>query len=634
MFSILSINLSSLRNTIFKITKKINMNIKIALFATLFLPLFFASIYSQDKGGAQTERYQLAQSYENAGNYEEAGRLYKELFDEQKNNVQFFESYLKAYKELHKYSELIDDVKLFIEKHPQIKYRSVLAELFWKIGDNDKANAEWEDIIADNIKNPEAYEIISYAQMGLRQYDKAIVTLLTGRKNIAVKGLFADQLSRYYAMTRDFKNGIEEVLLLEADPELRGYAQSRLYGFLENTPAIAYIDQRLNKEIEKNPNNYELYQLLLWYYRTTKREDKAFDVCILIDQMRKAAGREIYYFADQARYDGDYEIAIKAYNHILNMGSASPYRSTAYYGLTRSLEARALDNDSIKMDEMKMIVDSYIKMAKDFAANSQSDESLLRAANLQYKYLNKTDDAVKILQNLTQKAKTTDIKSKASLKLGEIYLAENNLSKAKDEFRNVLTKYINLDIADANQAQYNLAMLEYYIGNLDSAKVMFDKLSLDSKSQVANDALEYSGLITENKPNAKAMDVFRNAELLVQQNKPLEAAEKFIAVSDAASKANIGEKALVNAANIYEEAKQKPKAIEIWKRLAEEYPQGIYSDLVYYNIANYNSEIKNYDEAMKYYKKLLVVYPRSIYLEDARKKARALRDEKKVTGAE
>lgn len=608
------------------------MNIKIALFTALFLPLFFTSLFSQNKGSAQTERFQLAQSYENAGDYEESGRLYKELFDEQKSNVQYFESYLRAYKALHKYSELIEDVKTFIEKHPQIKYRSVLAELYWKIGDNQKANDEWDKIIADNIKNPEAYEVISYDQMGLRQYEKAISTLVTGRKNIGVKGIFADPLSRYYAMTGDYKNGIEEVLFLEADPKLRGYAQSRLYSYLEITSAIEYIDNRLKKEIDKNPNDYELYQLLLWYYRTTNREDKAFDVCVIIDQLRKASGREIYYFADQARYDGDYEIAIKAYNYILNMGSGSPYRSTAYYGLTRSLEARALESDSIKLDEMKMIVDSYLKMAKDFAANPQSDESLLRAANLQYQYLNKTDDAIKILENLTAKAKTTDVKAKSSLKLGEIYLAENDLPKAKNEFRNVLSKYSNINPIDASQAQYNLAMLEYYIGDLDSAKVQFDKLGLDSKSQVANDALEYSGFITENKSHAPALDIYRNAELLVHQNKPLEAAEKFIAVAASAQKTNIGEKAIVNAANIYEEAKQKAKASEIWKRLAEEYPQGIYSDLVYYNIANYNSEIKNYDEAMKYYKKLLVVYPRSIYVEDARKKARALRDEKKVTG--
>lgn len=634
MCSIQSINLSSLINTIFKITKKINMNLKFAVFIALFLPLFFTSLYSQNNTSAERERYQLAQSYENSGNYEEAGRLYKELFYEQKSNVLYFDSYLRAYKELHKYSELIEDVKTFIEKHPLIKYRSVMAELYWKIGDNQKANDEWDKIIADNIKNPEAYETIAYDQMSLRQYDKAIATLVQGRKNMGVKGVFADQLSRYYALTGDFKNGIEEVLLLEADPNLRGYAQSRLYGFLENASAVEYFDIRLKKEVEKNPNDYELYKLLLWYYRTTNREDKAFDMCIIIDQLRKASGREIYYFADQARYDGEYEIAIKAYNYILNLGSASPYRSTAYYGLTRSLEARALESDSIKLDEMKMIVDSYLKMAKDFSANPQSDESLLRAANLQYKYLKKTDDAVKILQNLTAKAKITDIKTKASLKLGEIYLAENNLPKAKDEFRNVLTRYTNIDPADASQAQYNLAMLEYYIGDLDSAKVQFDILGLDPKSQVANDALEYSGFITENKSNSDAIDIYRKAELLIQQNKQLEAAEKFIAVAACAQKTNIGEKALVNAANIYEDDKQKPKAIEIWKRLAEEYPQGIYCDLVYYNIANYNSETKNYDEAMKYYKKLLVVYPRSIYVEDARKKARALRDEKKVTGAE
>jgi tetratricopeptide (TPR) repeat protein len=632
MFSIQLINLSSLRNTIFKITKKINMNIKIALFTALFLPLFFAPLFTQNKGGAEIERYQLAQSYENTGNYEEAGRLYKELFNEQKSNVQYFDSYLRAYKELHKYSELIEDVKTFIEKHPQIKYRSGLAELYWKIGENQKANDEWEKIIADNIKNPEAYETISYDQIGLRQYEKAIETLVKGRKNIGAYGIFAEQLSRYYALIGDFKNGIEEVLLLEADPNLRGYAQSRLYGYLGNAQAVTYFDNRLTKEIEKNSNNYELYQLMLWYYRSTNREDKAFDICVVIDKLRKASGREIYYFADQARYDGDYDIAIRAYNFIINMGTASPYRSTAFYGLTRSLEARAVESDSIKLDEMKIIVDSYLRMAKDFSANPQSDESLFRAANLEYMYLKKTDDAIKILQNLTSKARTTDIKTKASLKLGEIYIAQNDLPKAKDEFRNILTRYTNLEQVDADQARYNLAMLEYYIGNIDSAQVQFDKLGQDSKSSVANNALEYSGFITENKPNADALNLYRNAELLRMQNKSELAAEKFIAVSASAPKTNIGEKSLIKAANIYEDTKQKPRAFDIWQKSANEYPNGIYSDLVYYNIANYNAEIKNYDEAMKYYKKLLVVYPHSIYVEDARKKARALRDEKKVTG--
>jgi hypothetical protein len=140
------------------------------------------SLFSQQ---ATEQKFRLAQSYENNGNLENAGRLYQELHNDVPLSDKYFESYVRVFKSLNKYSELITDAKLQAKRKPLVKNFALVAELFWRIGETDSANIYWINSI-EKADQPLDFINISQSQVQVRQFEKVIESLLKGRSAFSI----------------------------------------------------------------------------------------------------------------------------------------------------------------------------------------------------------------------------------------------------------------------------------------------------------------------------------------------------------------------------------------------------------------------------------------------------------------
>ena len=79
-------------------------------------------------------------------------------------------------------------------------------------------------------------------------------------------------------------------------------------------------------------------------------------------------------------------------------------------------------------------------------------------------------------------------------------------------------------------------------------------------------------------------------------------------------------------ARIYTKLRNYDKAIELYERIVENYPEEIRADNALFEMASlYENQLGNPEKAMEYYEKIFVEYSGSTFSIEARKRYRKLR---------
>jgi len=579
-------------------------------------------IFSQN---AENEKLKLAQSYEKGGSFQDAARLYLDLYELHPNNDDYFLGYIRANKALNKYSDLIPFLEKHLETNQSVANYTLLGEMQWRAGKTVEANVSWEKALelAPNIMD--TYQEIGNSLIVLRQFEKAINIFLKGRKVLKSDNLYADALSQLYISIGDFKNGINEVFNQFEISKNLAMVQGRITALKQkqNLEAAKYIEQVLRKRAVSG--NIAYLQILAWYLRTIDNFEEAFAFYKQIDEELKTQGQEVYNFAVSSMQDGHYDIAIKAYNYVVDKGKSSPFSIKALFGLARSLEYKIEKDPKINSILIDDIIKRYRNIIKENPNTQYVDDCKLRIANLQLNQLNDNEAAITVLNDLLETTKNPKIASSASNLLADIYIITDRLDDADKIYKQVVTKYKKSVPEEYYDALFGIAEIEYYKGDADSALTHFTDLSMFSKTNVANDALEKVTIIEPNKGMVKALNLFAKAELKDRQKKSDEASKLFFEASQAADGTELAEMALMKAAKIENQLNRRANERVYLQKILDSNPETIYGDYSLYHIGKSYFEENNYELALTKFNELLSKFPRSIHSDDTRDKIRIIR---------
>lgn len=592
--------------------------IKILIIITIILN---SNLFSQN---INEQKYKLAKSFEDNGKFEESLRLYKEIFQIDSDNLKYFSGIVRSYKGQNKYSELLEFVLKHKNKFKSPEISILLGELYWRTGDNKEANKIWEETL-DEFKNPSAFLLLSKTQINLQLFNKAVETLKSGRRELKDNTLFSDELSKLYIATGNYQDGLDEIIYnLKVKGDI-AQSQGRLFALMTNENANQYINNKLNEITNKETENYYLQQLYSWFLRTTGNLDKALEVTVRLDNIRKSQGRQVLYFANNARDDGQYDIASKAYSIIINEIKNKKYIPTALYGLSRTLEMKLLSNEDFTEEDIKRIIASYEKIIDDYKGSQYSAQAYLRLASLNYYVLNNNDEAVKYIEMLREEHKSYDLLYEAMNLLGTIYTGKEKFDKAADAFKFTLKRTNKSELRD--EALYNLANIQFYKGNIDSSLVLYKELSSNNKSDYANDVLEKILLISSNKEVIKGLKMYGESEILQKAGKYDKAVQKLKNIAKEYPNDNIAQKSLKKAVQIlFEENKYNETILLIDESLVK-YPKIADKDYFYYIAGLTYRKLNKNEKSSDYLTKILVEFPKSIYLQEAREIIREIRKE-------
>jgi tetratricopeptide (TPR) repeat protein len=574
----------------------------------------------------------LAQSFEQAGDYDKAIMLFEEIYDLQPQNYQVFESLNRVYVQSKKYDSSVRIIEQRIKINPQdINLFGMLGTTYYLMGDEKKCYDTWEDGLKILPENQLQYRIISNYAIQRRAFDKALDFLKRGKAISQNPEMFSYDLANIYSLTMQFKEAAEEYcFILNIQPAQLSVVQDRILSYSNKHGALSQTI-----EVFENWNkgdNISFEYLLARLYIEEKSFDKAYHLYLEIDERQQNKGSELYNFAQLVFNEGEYHLATKVYEEIIKKYPESPYSSGSKLGHVKTLEAilekettaanplwkpfsEPIIADTIKTNT---VIESFLELTNVYPNSEIAFESYFRVGKIYFTKLNKLDKAKKYFERTIKDASMSRFAVESSEQLGEIFLIEGNLAKAKESFERIISNGRATE-ENRNYANYQIARINFFDGKLAAAKSKLSNIISNLKDNSANDAIELSLLLNTASSDSSNLLKFGEAEFLTEQKEFAEASEKYRKIAVDPNAFILHHISKLREAEVELAMDNLDRSIELLEKITEEAEKNIYADNALYLLGNiYHYAKKNYPKAIECYELLLAKFPNSLYKDESR----------------
>jgi tetratricopeptide (TPR) repeat protein len=590
----------------------------------------------------QATKFRLAQSYEQAGNFETAAKMYEELLAKDQSNYVYFDSVRRMYLQLKHYDDAIALIQQRLSMNPgDLPTRAILASTYYKTGNEKEAYAEWEKAIATNPDNSGVYRLVAQSMLENRLLDK--VAELYRRARVACKdpNLFTMDLAQLLATSMDYAGASAEFLLwLKQNPTQLSFLQSRMATYTNKEEGRAAAIEAVKNELRRD-DDPKLYELLGWVYLEGKNYADAFDAYRKLDKLTKAQGGQIYAFAERAFKERAFDAAAKAYLEAINAPVVVARLPYAKYGYANSLKEMSALSDTIvgvviagqlpateSQPQYAGAIGYFREIIKEYPRSEFSAKSYYQIGTIQFERFFDLDGAFASFENVEREFPGMNtIHYDVALKIGEVLTAKGDTARAAWRFRFVVNAP-NATPDQHDEASYRLAEIEYFGGKFQDAIQRLGEITLNLKADYANDALQLLSFLQENKTTGEAaLTYFARADFLAKQRKNTEAIPLFLNLIEKYPQALLTDDALMKVAVLQAQARLFVDAIKSYERLLSQFKESSISlDKAQFNIGEIHQfGMNDKAKAISAYERLLADFPQSILATVARKRIRELR---------
>lgn len=611
--------------------------------------LILSSITMQSVAQSNPNEKLAIQYYQN-GEYEKAQELFQDLFSQKQDSYIYF-YYYRTLLELKEYKELEKVVKKQQKTYPNFqRYTIDLGYVHEMAGDLKDATKVYEDAIKKVPNTENGYRELSNAFFSFAKRDYAEQVLMKGRKLLNNNKLFSRELTQIYQQFNLTDKIIEESLNLVSDDDesFLGTAQEIIQNLLiddaDNTKHQT-VKVILKKTIQKEPNNGCFLKLYYWVCLLNKDYTEALTLAKAIDKRAKIEGEVLIDLALITKENRAYEISIQTLNAIIAKGAKNTFFSTAQFELLNVKYLLLTSSSPVKISDALALEKEFKKLIDEFGIHSGTSEWTRKYAHLLAFYLNKSQEAIQILDTAIVNA-DKDKREKAIYKvdLADIMLHINEVWEATLLYSQVDKDFPNDTIGHI--AKFKNAKLSFYIGEFSWAKSQLDVLRAATSKFISNDAMYLSFVISDNEEENEETDdedlseslfsdqqidnvalrYFAKADFNIFQNNDNEAIKYLDSIAYFAPLSSLNDDVLFLRANIATRQKDYFAAEKYYKQILEGYSTDLLGDDALFKLAElYEYYLMNIPEAMASYQKLLKEYPGSLYVIDARKRFRYLR---------
>lgn len=590
-------------------------------------------------------KLRLAQSFEQAGEWDRAATLYESLLETGPQSFVVLEGLRRAYTELKQYDKAMDLVRKQLAGNPgDENLLSILGGLYDLAGEPRIADSLWHVIIKKDAKNANLYRVIASQLIEHRQYDKAITMYLEGREATKNQGIFMEELASLYAALHQYEGATHEfVKILRTNPQQVTYIQARLSSFTGQDEGRVAALNVFRDEVARNPDEVPLRSVLAWLFMEGKQFDPALDQYRIIDRLTKANGLEMYQFGQRAAQEHAYLTAAKAFREVLGVKSAQNITMSARFGYARAIEELSAQNDTIiplpggvpsAVDRGQIVSETrptfqgaltlYESLIADQPNGETAMQALFRIGTIRFERLFDLNGAAAAFDKARTMPFSPTMTYEATLSLAEVHTAKNDLDKSREEYGRILK---NAPDAYRDRIHFRLAELDYFESHFDSATAGLQRISGNAQNDLTNDALQLLYFIQENKAaGQESLTEFATADLLVRQRKYSEALARFESLAIRYPSTTLVDDATLRSAEMQLLLNRVDDALMTFRKIINDMPASILRDRAQMRIGEvYELRVKNKQKAIEAYEDVLANYPASLFVEEARKRIRQLR---------
>jgi len=581
---------------------------------------------------AQTDTdEQLAAQYFKNGEFDKAelyyDRLYKRYHDEF-----FFQYYIDCLLKLKEYEKAEKTVEKRIKKEGEPFLYVQLGRIYKDSEQTKKAEQAFSDAVQQLPGTQRQIEALANAFMGIGEMDMAVKTYERGRKMLNGLYNYRFELAAVYGRMGKFDLQLEEYFnALQEDETLINKVKTDLEDAMTADATgkkKEFFEEVLIGRIQNQPNRDIFPELLIWHFEQQKQFRQAFAQAKAIDKRNKEDGSRVVQLAHIARTNGDYDLAMEAFQYVIKKGRDNYYYFSCKKDLVNTLYEKAVSGGDYTEQELAELETTFLTTLEELGRNGNVARMMMNLAELYTFYMHQTNKGIDLLYDVLELPGIDRIDlasakiqlADALLFVGEVW--ETTLLYSQAE------KMLKTDEL-GRMAKLKNAKLAYYTGQFEWAQAQLNVLKAATSDFIANDALYLAMLITDNSyldTTYAALRMFARADLLMYQNKLDSAKMSLDSIEKFHPGHSLQDDIFFKRAQMAEKEKNLELAIEHYHRVWKEYPQDLLADDAVYRMAQlYETRLNDPTKAMEYYQELLLNYAGSLYTIEARKRYRTLR---------
>ncbi|MBX7142256.1 MAG: tetratricopeptide repeat protein [Chitinophagales bacterium] len=581
----------------------------------------------------QSQDIQLADQYFRNGEFDKAVVLYEKLWNKTPTNSQFYNNYLRCLTELKQYDEAEKTVRKQQKRFPDdLTFYVDLGSVYELEGKDKEATSQYQEAVEKITPNmPQVSKLANrFQSAGLNDY--AIQAYLKGRKvfNAFNSDLFLRELATLYRKQGDVSNAIKAYLdIVQFNPDQLDEIEGQLQPLIDNNQYAKELQAELYRRIQKQPENENYSDLLVWYFIQKKDFASAFTQVKALDKRNKEEGQRVFQFAQSAFDEGNYDAALMAFRYLIaEKGKNSYMYLPARMGELNTEKTKITITNKYTSDDLSQLETKYEDFLNEFGKNQQTLTVMRDYAALESRYIHNIDKSLAILQEAIEIG-TNDRKLNGYLKLdlGDAYLIKNQVWDAMIYYGQVDKAFHDEPLGE--EARYKNAKLSFYMGDFEWSQAQLNVLKSATTELVANDALSLSVFITDNMgldTTPEPMKMYARADLLIFQNRFDDAVKSLDSLTDEYPNHALHDDVLFEKGRIYLQQQKFTEAAAMFDKIDENYSFDLLGDDALFQLAELEQNYLNdKDKAMELYKQILTKYKGSIYTVEARKRYRELR---------
>ncbi len=571
----------------------------------------------------------LAEQYFQQGEFDKAVTIYEKLYTQNPSLHYLYKNYINTLLELNDFNKAEKVIKKQIKREPErLTYLIDMGNVYAQSGNQNKAKTQYEKVINTLSSNENQIRLTASGFWSINEFNYAIETYKKGRKLLRDKNEFSYELGKLYAKIHDTPKMINTYLdLLQYNPRQGQIIKNTLQDELESDKDYKELRSQLYKRIQKNPNNAIFVDFLVWLLIQQNDFEAAFLQTKALHKRLNENGRRIISFARVTANNKYYDIAIKAYQYIIDE-DLHYYTITAEMGMLDAKKNKIIESGNYTHDDITILQKDYEQFLNKYGKNPNTVTTLKELAHLEAYYLHDLKKAIDILEEIVNdRMYDKHFQSEAKLDLGDIYLLKGEIWEAMLLYMQVDKSYKDEPIGD--EAKFRIAKLSYYNGDFEWAQNQLNILKASTSKLIANDALKLSIFLIDNMgldTNTVPLKMYAQTELLIHQNKFEEALQGLDAIVIAYSDHALSDDILFTKAKIKMKQKEYDEAATFLQEVVDNYSYDILGDDALFTLAElYQYNLMQNEKAQELYQELLIKYTDSIFSVEARKRFRQLR---------
>lgn len=570
---------------------------------------------------------QLAEAYFDKGEFDKAVTLFEKLYKQQPYDQQYFVKLLTCYQQLEQFNKaesiILDRIKLYKQTPAFV----ALGYNYQLQNKPDLAQKTYQKAIESLHESPNLvysiareFESKSLLNEAIKTYELA----LTLNEDFN----FDYPLALLYGQNGDYQKMIDHILnYAEANQTAVASVQNMLSFYMNDDAEKSFSNQVRKSLLQRIQKNQDIFwvHFVSWYFVQQQDYNKAF---IQQKAIYKREGNNIYQLfslAVTALDENKYETAHQILDFILENVSDQDDQLRATVLKNKILITTTLPNTYV------LLKPNFDQQLINFGISKHTVDLTLQIASFYGFELNNFNEAKHKIDKLLALSLPIFQEAKIKDKLADLYVANQKFNQAIIVYGQIQEDIKNNELA--HEAQFKMAMTNYYKADFDWAEKQFKVLKQSTSLLIANDALEMYLLLNDAKQQDSIHVVlapFAKADFLKFQKKTSQAKQVYLEILSDTKYSAIEDVTLYRLAEVNNILGKENEAISYLEKLLSKFSESIYRDDAYFLLGNLYEKLGNNELALQNLEQIIINHQDSIYFLEAQTKYRKLRGDKNI----